>query len=91
MQNTLYKFDIKVSDFDRALEDVKQYLSRCDCQELSVDLSEMNIFDAAKFLVVSSALHYGKYPHGKIRCRCMSDEISDVIGGISMSNLELIR
>jgi len=90
MQNTILKFDLKINDLTRALEDVKQYIDEYDCPEISMDLSELNIIDATRILLVSSVYHYGKYPQGRIKYHYMSEEVSNLAQGIAVSNLELI-
>ena len=90
MQNTILNFDLKIKDLTSALDDVKTYIKEYDCPEISMDLSELNILDATRVLIVSSAYHYGKYPHGKIRCKCMSNVVEDLVAGIVTSNLELV-
>ncbi len=90
MQNTINCFDIKINNFTNAIDEIKEYLSSGAQREISLDLSSLNIFDAAKILVLSSAYHYGKYPDGKIKCHCNSDTIKSLIADISTSNLELV-
>lgn len=88
MQNTITYQNIKINN--QTSEDIKHYLVQCDQPELSMDLSGLNIFDAMKILVVSSAYHLGKHPDGKIRCHCGSNIIKELMEDISVTNLELV-
>ncbi len=90
MQNTFNKFDLKIRNFSSALDEIKSFVDKFDCPEFSIDLSSLNIIDAMKVLMLSSAYHYGRYPDGRIFCRCMSDEIISLIEGVAISNFELI-
>lgn len=90
MQNSINSFDIKIRDISSALEDIKNYIKKCKGAEFSMDLSSLNIIDAAKILMISSAYYYGRFPEGKIKYRCMSDEIKYLIGGFAVNNLELV-
>lgn len=90
MQNTIINFDLKILNSSSALDEVRNYLNKFDCPELSMDLSALNIIDAARILMLSSVYHYGKYPEGKIFCRYMSNEIKALVEGISIPNFELI-
>lgn len=69
---------------------VKKHIKKYDCPEIELDLSNLNILDAVKVLVLSSAYHYKKYPLGKLKCHTQSDEMKALVTGFSMSNLEFV-
>lgn len=72
------------------LERVEQYIKESDCREMGLDLSTLNLFDASRILLLSSALHYSKYPEGKLTCKVHSEGIKSLIAGLSTRNLEII-
>lgn len=72
------------------LERVERYIEESDCPEMGLDISSLNIFDASRVMLVSSALHYSKYPEGKLRCKVQSKGIENLIGGFSTKNLEIL-
>ena len=55
-----------------------------------MDLSDLNIFDTLKFMVLCSACHYKKYPEGKLKCYISSDDIKSFISTFTTGNLELV-
>lgn len=79
--------------FDNSLniaEKFKKYVDKCNSSDIVVDLSDLNVFDAMKFIVLSSAYHYQKYPTGKMKCRVASDDIKSFASSFCTSNLELV-
>lgn len=72
------------------LERVEKYIEESDCREMGLDISELNLFDASRVLLLSSALHYNKYPEGKLKCKVQSKGIENLIAGFSTKNLEIV-
>ncbi len=72
------------------LERIETYINESDCKEMGIDISCLNIFDASKILLVTSALHYSKYPEGKLKCKVQSEGIKNLIAGFSTRNLEIV-
>lgn len=59
-------------------------------EELELDLSSLNVLDASRAAVLSSAIFYGKHPEGKIRCRLQSENIKNFVAGLALGNIEFI-
>ena len=59
-------------------------------EELELDLSSMNILDASRAAVLSSAIFYGKHPEGRIKCRLQSENIKNFVAGLALGNIEFI-
>ncbi len=85
-QDLNFKFDSSKN----IMEKFKRYVKTHDCPEVTLDLSSLNIFDAVKFAVLSSAYHYRKYPSGKLKYHVPSEEIRELISNFSATNLELV-
>ncbi len=72
------------------IADVKDYIRRYECPELTIDLKDLNILEAAKVAVMSSIIHNKKYPDGKLKCKTQSAIIKNVISQTSTRNLEFV-
>lgn len=82
--------DLNCVNSQEILNNVKKYINKFDCPNLKLDLTNLNMLDATKIMVISSAYHYSKYPKGKIQCRVQSDSIKNLVTNFSTSNLEVI-
>ena len=69
---------------------IKNYIKKYDCPVITLDLSALNVFEASKIMLLSSAYHYSKYPKGKLRCHVASDSIMNLIAGLPAKNLEIV-
>ena len=83
-------FDCSKYSCNIITEQFKEYVKKHNCPEIFVDLSNLNIIDAMKFILLSSAYHYSKYPFGKLKCHVASDDLKDYIRTFTTSNLELV-
>ena len=72
------------------LQHVEKYIEESDCKEMGLDISSLNIFDASRVILVSSAMHYSKYPDGKLKCKVHTEGIKNLISGYTTANLEII-
>lgn len=72
------------------LERIETYINESDCGEMGIDISDLNMFDASRVMLLSSALHYSKYPEGKLTCKVQSEGIKNLIAGFSTRNLEIV-
>ncbi len=82
--------DINYDNSQQMLKSIQKYINRFDCPEMTLDLTKLNILDAARVMVLSSTYHYKKYPEGKITCRVQSDSIRNFVLGFSTTNLEVM-
>lgn len=69
---------------------VKEYIKKCSSSVIELDLSALNIIDAAKILVLSSAYHYKKFPDGKLKCHTQSKDIENLLTPFAIPNLEIL-
>ena len=83
--------DLNCGNSEQILASVKNYINKFDCPEIAIDLSRLNILDAAKVMVLSSAYHYKKYPEGKIKCRVQSDNVKGLVSAFVTDNLEVVN
>lgn len=83
-------FDCNKYNYNNISEQFKNYVKKHHCPEIFVDLSTMNVIDAMKFILLSSAYHYSKYPFGKFRCHVASEDIKNYIKMFTTANLELV-
>lgn len=82
---------LKCDNTDYSIEKFKKYVKKHDCPMLLLDLSSFNILDAVKFVLLSSAYHYQKYPFGKLQYKVVSDDIKSLVSNLSIANLEFIK
>lgn len=81
-------FDIPNSG--KILERVRTYIKKYDCPEITLDLSGLNLFEASKVMVLSSVYHYNKYPDGKLKCHVASQNVINLVSGLTAKNLEIV-
>ena len=72
------------------LERVEKYIEESDCKEMGLDITSLNIFDALRVILVSSAMHYNKYPDGKLKCKVHTEGIKNLISEFTTANLEIV-
>ena len=82
--------DFNCGDSEQILDRVRSYINKFDCPEMALDLSRLNILDAAKVMVLSSAYHYKKYPQGKVKCKVQSNNVKGLVSAFVTDNLEVI-
>lgn len=71
-------------------DEFKNYLNSTNEKDFALDTTSMNIFESLKFLVLSSAFFYQKYPQEKLKCKIKSDEIKSLISTFEVKNLEFV-
>ena len=81
-----FKCDNSINTLDK----FKKFIKNHDCPDLTLNLSSLNILDAVKFVLLSSAYHYQKYPSGKIRYQVGSDDTKNLILDFAGTNLEFV-
>lgn len=80
----------KVDNTSNIAEKFKKFIEKQKCADIVVDLSNINIFDALKFIVISSAYHYQKFPSGKLKCHVASEDVKTLVSSFCTPNLELV-
>lgn len=86
----LNSFDYKVDSSTFKIEKFQKYVNNHNCPVLKLDLSDLNMFDAVKYMILCSAYHYKKYPAGKLKCSVSSGDIKSFVSTFITGNLELI-
>lgn len=71
-------------------EDFKNYINTTNERDFALDVTSMNIFDSLKFMVMSSAYFYQKYPDEKLKCKINSNDIKSLISSFEVKNLEFV-
>ena len=72
----------------RAVEYINSYIDSVRCDNLSVDISFMNLLDACYVSTMCSTNHYIKYPDGKINWLVSSDKTEKLTKPLSLGNSE---
>ena len=69
-----------------AVININTYIRENDCENLNIDISEINIMDACYVTTVCSANHFAKYPAGKINWKVSSLIIEDFNKSLDLGN-----
>ncbi len=85
-RNYCFKFENSKGQIDK----FKKYVEKHDCRLITVDFSSLNIFDAMKFAVLSSAYHFQKFPNGKLKCIGLCSDFSAFSDDFFIKNLEFV-
>lgn len=72
------------------VETVKQYIYENDCPQLSMNVSNLNIIDASKVVILCSTYHYAKYPHGQLTWIINSSEVKNLVKPLDLGNVKLV-
>ena len=67
---------------------LSSYIENNFCENMSVDISLMNILDACYVSTICSAKHYIKYPNGKIKWKISSELVSEFNSDLELGNAE---
>ncbi len=85
-QRLYYKFD----NSKHRIEKFKKYIEKYGYSKVTADFSSLNIFDALKFAVLSSAYISQNYPSAKLRCTGVGSEFYGFVNDFSIKNLEFV-
>ena len=69
---------------------VNSHIKLCNCENMTVDITRLNIIDACMVSTVCSATHYLKYPNGKIFWRVNSPEVEEYTASFGLGNSKFI-
>ena len=83
--NTLY---IDNADPIDAVNSINSYIEKYSCENMSVDISLMNIIDSCYVSTLCSTKHYIKYPQGKIKWKISSELIKEFNESLELGNCE---
>lgn len=73
---------------ESAVEYINSYINKFPCENMSVDISFMNVLDACYVSTLCSAAHYIKYPQGKINWKISSELIREFNRDLELGNSE---
>lgn len=73
---------------ERAVKYINAYINKYPCENMSVDISFMNVLDACYVSTLCSATHYIKYPQGKINWKISSELIREFNKDLELGNTE---
>ena len=68
------------------IDSVNTHIKLCNCQNMTVDISNLNIMDACMISTLCSTTHYMKYPNGKINWIVNSKEVADYTASMNLGN-----
>lgn len=70
----------------KAVEYINSYIDKHCCEQLSIDISSMNIIDACYVSTVCGTKHFTKYPAGRITWKISSDLIREFNKDLELGN-----
>ncbi len=89
-QETYLKVGNYKENVIEAVNEAKDFISRYDCPNLSIDVSGLNMMDALKVCVLSSTYHYAKYcKSGKVKWFVKDSLIKEQIEMLKLDNVEI--
>ena len=72
---------------NEAVAYIDSYIEKYHCENMSVDISFMNILDACYVTTLCSTKHYIKYPNGKINWHVSSDLVREFNKSLELGNV----
>jgi len=73
-------------DIYQNIDKIDNYIEICNCKNMTIDITNINIIDACMISVLCSTKHYLKYPDGKIKWIVNSKEIEDYTKSMKLGN-----
>ena len=68
------------------IEYINSYIDNFSCENMSVDISFMNVLDACYVSTLCSTKHFTKYPNGKISWKVSSESVKDFNKDLELGN-----
>lgn len=75
---------------EQVINDINSYIEKNSCENMSVDISFMNIIDACQVSTLCATQHYIKYPQGKINWKVSSELVKEFSKNLSLGNSEFV-
>ncbi len=66
---------------------INSYIDNYHCENMTVDISFMNVLDACYVSTLCSTKHYIKYPQGKINWKISSELIREFNKDLELGNI----
>lgn len=73
-----------------AVDYINSYIDKYHCENMTVDISFMNVLDACYVSTLCSTKHYIKYPQGKINWKISSELIREFNKDLELGNIDYI-
>ena len=73
-----------------AVDYINSYIDNYHCENMTVDISFMNVLDACYVSTLCSTKHYIKYPQGKINWKISSEIIREFNKDLELGNVDYI-
>ena len=83
LQETLIPYSANPAE---AVDYINSYIDSCSCENMSIDISFMNVIDACYVSTLCATKHFTKYPNGKINWKVSSDTIRDFNKDLELGN-----
>ena len=68
------------------IKQLNKYIDKYSCENMSVDISFMNILDACMVSTMCSTKHFTKYPNGKINWKVSSELVREFNKDLELGN-----
>lgn len=81
---------VSASSPSEAVEYINKYIETYSCENMSVDISFMNVLDACHVSTMCSTMHYIKYPNGKINWKVSSNLVRELNKDLELGNSSYI-
>ena len=65
---------------------INEHIKLCNCDNMTIDISRLNLIDACKVSTLCSTTHYMKYPDGKINWIINSKKVKDYTDSMNLGN-----
>lgn len=78
----------KLNSFN-LFENIENFLKKTRQDNISVDISDLNLIDASRTALLCSTRFFAKYPDKKIRWSVADEETKSVISNLKLNNMEL--
>lgn len=75
---------------NEAVAFINSYIEKYHCENMSVDISFMNVLDACFVSSMCSTNHYIKYPNGKINWKISSELVKELNKSLELGNSRYI-
>ena len=87
LKETLIPNSVNPAD---AVEYINTYIEKNSCENMSIDISFMNVLDACYVTTLCSTSHYIKYPNGKINWTVSSEKVKEFNKDLELGNSSYI-
>ena len=69
-----------------AVSFINKYIDKYHCENMSVDISHLNVVDACYVSTMCATSHYIKYPNGRIHWKVSSELVKEFNKNLELGN-----